>query len=34
VKGDVYIDGTELVPAEEIDALLARITVGGTISRH
>lgn len=33
VEGDVYIKGNEVVPVAEIDALLARIQVGGTIQR-
>jgi hypothetical protein len=33
VVGDVNIMGNVLVPAKEVDALLARISVGGTIYR-
>jgi hypothetical protein len=34
VKGDVTIGGNDLVPAREIDTLLARIEVGGKIERY
>ncbi|MEZ4447440.1 MAG: hypothetical protein R3B72_50655 [Polyangiaceae bacterium] len=33
VEGDVTITGNDLLPVAEVDALLARVAVGGTIDR-
>ncbi|MCA9619095.1 MAG: hypothetical protein KC731_08735 [Myxococcales bacterium] len=33
VTGDVEIKGNDLLPAAEVDALLARVEVGGTVDR-